>query len=161
MPQKNLWPLGITLVTLTVVGMIIWTVTLALKNPVELENAYMDNYQNVDLNINEIIQAQKHFFSLYAPSIQKLELSESNDRISVHLVKKSDSTPVSDAHITLRLTRPHTTREDIDLGTIDEMRNGLYISKAISFPSKGRWKIQTTISTDDAHGYFEQELYIR
>ncbi|NLU35296.1 MAG: hypothetical protein GXX07_10075, partial [Wolinella succinogenes] len=53
MREKNFWPLGIFLVTMTVVGMIIWTVNLALKNPVELDNSYMSYYQQVDSNINE------------------------------------------------------------------------------------------------------------
>ncbi|CAE09346.1 hypothetical protein WS0185 [Wolinella succinogenes] len=162
MREKNFWPLGIFLVTMTVVGMIIWTVNLALKNPVELDNSYMSYYQQVDSNINEIQQEQKRFWGLYAikPFSSKVEMNLPQG-VSIELLKRETQEGVEGAKVTFRLTRPHTAREDIDLGEGREVGKGVYATPAIQFPKEGRWKLQAMIETSEGKGYFEKELNAR
>ena len=57
-----------TLYPYIVIGMIIgcviacgFTIKIALDNPVEMDTFYMEKYQKVDHNINQILQLQEEF----------------------------------------------------------------------------------------------------
>lgn len=162
MKQRNFWPLGIFLVTMAVVGLIIWTVNLALKNPVELENSYMTYYQDVDGRINEIQRSEKHFWGIYELKGLGYSFALSEPKgITLRLVKREGGADVSGAKATFRLTRPHTAREDIELGEGIELEAGVYATPAITFPKPGRWKLQGRLETDQGEGHFEREISVR
>ncbi|MGP1580045.1 MAG: FixH family protein [Wolinella sp.] len=161
MKQRNFWPMGIVLITMSVVAMIIWTIVVALRNPVELDNSYMSHYQHVDSNINEIQKAQKHFWSLYEiPAFNRKVAMELREGLEFRLLHKGDSTGITGAKITLRLTRPHTAHEDIEPGEAFEREAGHYVTPAIYFPKPGRWILQMMIETPEAKGYFQKELAV-
>lgn len=161
MEQRNFWPLGIVLLTMSVVAMIAWTIVIALRNPVELDNSYMSHYQHVDGNINEIQKAQKYFWSLYEiPLFEHKVTMELSEGLRFRLLRRGDSVGIAGAKITLKLTRPHTAHEDIELGEALEHEAGHYSTPVIHFPKPGRWILQMMIEISEAKGYFQKELVV-
>lgn len=63
--SKTFWPYGIALSIVAIVIACIVTIVIALKNPVQMDNFYMDRYQNVDENISEIHDSQRRFDSKF------------------------------------------------------------------------------------------------
>lgn len=69
MQEKNYWTLGI--IGILIFGVIIVTLSIfiAMKNPVQNENAFFSTKNIIDEQINQIIQEHNQFISLYKPKI--------------------------------------------------------------------------------------------
>jgi hypothetical protein len=69
--EINYWPYAIVGMILTVVLLGIWTIKVAVSNPVQLDNSYMMTYQDVDENINEILAKQQAFDARYSVDLSR------------------------------------------------------------------------------------------
>ncbi len=161
-PEKkeiNFWPYTIVGMILTVVMLSAWTIKVALKNPVQLENSYMMKYQDVDDNINEILAKQRTFDSKYTVSLDSNRLVNGENRVEVRLADKSGM-PVSGAKIKVLLTRPDTAQYDIEL---DEFTytDGRYLSREFTIRKSGRWNIVAKVEIGGDEGYKKYKTFVK
>jgi nitrogen fixation protein FixH len=134
-----------------------WTIKIALDNPVEMDTFYMEKYQKVDQNINEIIELQAKFDVAFDLGYSTEQFTIGQNSISLTLKEKSGKV-VSDATITLMLSRPETNKDNKTLKPTSS-ENGTYTFGPFDINKPGRWQILTKIEKGDFKGYHKNEAY--
>lgn len=157
--EVNYWPYAIVGMILTVVMLGIWTIKVAVSNPVQESDAYMMKYQDVDENINEILAKQQAFFAKYDIDLSANKLHLGENRVVVAVSGKNDGAPVPDATIVGKVTRPTTNREDIELKNF-VFRDGRYVSEPFELKRAGRWNIQVQVKIGPDVGYTTYKTFI-
>ncbi|WP_457594336.1 FixH family protein [Hydrogenimonas sp.] len=157
--EINFWPYAIVGMILTVVMLSVWTIKVALKNPVQLENSYMMKYQDVDDNINEILLKQRAFDAKYSVSLEGNRLQRQGNRVSVVLTDKAGA-PLEGAEIVALVTRPDSTEYDIRLNRFT--REGVeYRSETFDLPKDGRWNIVVRIKAGRDEGFKTYKTFVK
>lgn len=157
--EINYWPYAIVGMILTVVLLGIWTIKVAVSNPVQLDNNYMMNYQDVDANINEILAKQKVFDSKYRVDLTQNRLKIGENRVVVALTDIHGN-PVADAEIVAIVARPTTLKGEKKLGTFK--RDGkLYVSDTFVLERGGRWNIQVKVVVGNDIGYKTYKTFVK
>ena len=80
--KKTYWPhmiLGFLAIGITL-GY--WTIKSASSMPVQESNQYMLKYQMADITINEVLESQKIFDSLYTIEIQDIQTMVMTDNVN-------------------------------------------------------------------------------
>ena len=144
MKERNYWPHFILALVVFAVVLGVWTVKVALDNPVELDNSYMAHYRDLDENFYKIEQARRAFDKSYRVELLNKKL-ERNTTIRVR-VTDLNGTPVPNATVELLITRPDTSKHDIK--TTARYNDGLYEAN-VSLPLEGRWNIITRTAIDE------------
>ena len=152
-----------------------WTVKHAIKAPVHEANEYMLKYQTAETDINQIIEAQKRFDSRYNLELIGMKksdfkpvhlkrkpglivaLNEKND-IAYKVTDKSGN-PVTDANVTLLLTRPFTAKQDQMFKNIKSDSEGIYRVKNVKLPEPGRYILRVRVQKGDAVGFKDTAGY--
>lgn len=147
-----------------------WTVKHAIGMPVHESNEYMMKYQNADLDANKIEEAQALFNQHYKIELDDMKLSNfkpehlkrkagkivalsSVNRISYSVVDRSGNV-VSDANVSLLLTRPHTEKED-QLFKKLPFEDGHYILDKLTLKNPGRYILRVRVQKGKAIGYMD------
>ncbi|ARU49623.1 FixH family protein [Sulfurospirillum diekertiae] len=147
-----------------VVGMIIGcviacaiTVKIAMDHPVEMDTFYMEKYQKVENNINEIIELQGKFDTQFnlAYSTEKFEMGQNS--ITLKLTDKS-GVAVNNANITMMLSRPDSNKDNKQL-LPSKVENGNYTFGPFEINKPGRWQILSKINVGEFKGYHKNEAY--
>lgn len=146
------WPIIIALSILGVVGLSVMTVKIALNNPVEMSDYQMQNYHDVDANINETIEKQIAFDRKYVIRYITPQLSEKEAVISYRIEDKNGSA-VNDAKLEVILTRPDTVKDNITLSGM-KVSEGNYSFDAVSLPKPGRWDIMAKVNVGNDQRYY-------
>ncbi len=63
--EANYWPHAIVLSIFFVIGLCVWTVKVAIENPVEEDYSYFLKYQTVNAEINKILINEEAFNKKY------------------------------------------------------------------------------------------------
>ncbi len=147
-----------------VVGMIIgcviacgFTVKIAIDNPVEMDTFYMEKYQKVENNINEIMELQGKFDAKFdlAYSTEKFVMGQNS--ITLKLTDKSGEA-INNANITMMLSRPDSNKENKQL-LPSNVENGNYTFGPFEINKPGRWQILSKIELGEFKGYHKNEAY--
>jgi hypothetical protein len=175
--KRNYWPflfIGIFSFTLY---MIIWTIYNSTQSPVYQDESFLNSYQNVDGNFNEIAFANQHFLEQYdfelkvndqtfpltyedifysqrvieAKSEHKNALNVQNNHIVVVIKNKSNQQIIDNAKISMRVMTPTNNSNDLDLENF-QFSNNVYETQ-FSLPNKGNFNITGVITIDDKKGY--------
>ncbi len=141
------WPIGIFLAIMAVVAMGAWTIGVANSNPVIMDDFYFDKYQDVELNYNEIQKSQMAFDKKYNIS-KNLDNFKLGDNELVLKIVTKDNQPVEDANITVKITRPISNKEDMNLNVIS-IKNGNYKLSPFEIKSEGRWQILSKVQVGE------------
>ncbi|SFO93268.1 FixH family protein [Hydrogenimonas thermophila] len=157
--EINYWPYAIVGMILTVVILGIWTIKVAVNNPVQLDNSYMMKYQDVDENINEIMAKQKLFDLKYQIDLSSNKLKIGKNKVVVNLISK-DSNIINNPEITVVVTRPTTTQYDIHLNNF-EFNGKSYISEEFEVKNGGRWNIEVRVKIGEDIGYKTYKLFVK
>ncbi|WOE70089.1 FixH family protein [Hydrogenimonas thermophila] len=157
--EINYWPYAIVGMILTVVILGIWTIKVAVNNPVQLDNSYMMKYQDVDENINEIMAKQKLFDLKYQIDLSSNKLKIGKNKVVVNLISK-DSNIINNPEITVVVTRPTTTQYDIHLNNF-EFNGKSYISEEFELKNGGRWNIEVRVKIGEDIGYKTYKLFVK
>ena len=93
--ERNYWPHSIIAGILFIIGACVLTIVIAVKNPVEMDTFYMEKYQKVDENINEIIALQEKFNAKFdlRYSTESFVIGENN--IAITLIDKQTNKEVA------------------------------------------------------------------
>ncbi len=158
--ERNYWPHAIVISIFLIIGACVWTIIIALDNPVEMDDFYLQKYQDVDKNINLIIKKQKDFFTKYniVNKTQKFDLNKKNN-IVCSLIDKNSSKKIENAKVIFHLTRPETTK--LDKTIVASLVDGEYIAKDVELKKLGRWqlKVKATIGSNEGFKEYEYEVY--
>jgi len=142
----NFWPY---LVISMIVGSIIassWTIKIAVTNPVQQSNLFLENYHITDKNINEIIADQLIFNSKYKLDISNLHFSETKIYGNISITENEQ---VVETEFQTLITRPETTKLDT------QIENGTFDFK---ITKSGRWLIYIKADVQNLTGYYYLEL---
>lgn len=154
--NPKVWPIGISLSILAVAGFCVWTVRVAMANPVELDNTYFASYRDLDMNANKIIIEQQKFDKRYNINIEKKDFIIGENSLEIKLSDKQNKS-VDDATIDVVITRPFTTRTDKTLELLSA-KDGIYKFKPFKIEQLGRWQIQSKIAVNDLTAYNKLEV---
>ena len=144
-PKANYWPHSIVLAIFGVAGLCVWTVKMAVNNPVELDSFYFDSYQNVEQNYNDIITKQKAFDAKYSVEIPKDNFTIGMNTLVLGVNEIESAKAIDDANISLVITRPDTQRFDKKPKLIS-VKNGLYTFENFDIQKLGRWQIMSKVT---------------
>ncbi len=157
--EINYWPYAIVGMILTVVVLGIWTIKVAVSNPVQVERSYMMSYQDVDENINEILAKQRAFEAKYNIDLSQNRLKIGQNRVKIVLMDKAGN-PVESAKIVAIVTRPTTLKEDIELKNF-ESRHGEYLSEPFELKRQGRWNIEVKVVIGEDVGFKTYKTFVK
>ncbi|ATB70480.1 FixH family protein [Sulfurospirillum diekertiae] len=147
-----------------VIGMIIgcvigcaYTIKIAIDNPVEMDTFYMEKYQKVENNINEIMALQEKFDTKFdlAYSTEKFVIGQNS--ITLKLTDKS-GVAVNNANIIMMLSRPDSNKDNKQL-LPSKVENGNYTFGPFEINKPGRWQILSKIELGEFKGYHKNEAY--
>lgn len=178
MKKRNLWPLlFIGLFTFTL-GMIIWTISSAIKTPVHEDKTFLESYQTIDTKFNEMLISNEAFKKKYVfnitindntmglttkdlyysqrvleeKSTHKDLLKKGQNNIVIK-VYNNEKQYVKNATIRFRVTKATNNKADMDFSN-DSSKSEIFES-LVNIPIEGNWNITGTVSTQDgSKGYF-------
>jgi nitrogen fixation protein FixH len=146
------WPWIIGLSTIAVIGFAVATIKMAIKNPVELSDYGMQSYHTYDDNANDIINAKIAFDQKYTVGFLTQQLLEKKS-VLIYEVKDKMGKAIDDAKVEVVLTRPDTTKFDLNL-TNPSIQEGKYTFNPIDLPKQGRWDIMAKITIGKDQRYY-------
>jgi len=155
--ERNYWPHTIVAMIIACIVACGWTIKIALDNPVEMDTFYMEKYQKVDQNINEIIELQAKFDAAFDLTYSTEQFVMGQNSIILSLKDKSGKA-INDASVTLMLSRPETNKDNNTMKP-KSVENGLYTFGPFEINKLGRWQILTKIEKGDFKGYHKNEAY--
>ncbi len=155
--RVNYWPHAIILAICGVGGLCVWTVNIAVHNPIELDSFYFDSYQNVELNYNDIIKKQKAFDKKYQVVVPHDELTYEKENTLVLDVKTLEGAAVDDANVTIVLTRPDTNKFDKKPKLLS-VKEGHYTFAPFVADKLGRWQILSKVTIGELTSFNKLEV---
>jgi len=157
--EKNWWPHAIVLILCFMVFACAMVVKIAIDNPVQMDSFYLEEYQQVNENINEIRAKQKVFeenFKLEYKT-KKFTIGNNNSfKISIKNIK--DQTIVQNAEIKLVISRPDSNDYNQEF-TLKSAKNGIFIFEGIKAELPGRWQVLTKVKIGDKSSFNQYEVY--
>ena len=155
--ERNYWPHTIIAMIVACIIACGWTIKIALDNPVEMDTFYMEKYQKVDQNINEIIELQTKFDAAFDLSYSTEQFVMGQNTMTLKLTDKSGKV-VNNATITMMLSRPETNKDNKQMKP-SNVENGLYTFGPFDIQKPGRWQILSKIEMGEFKGYHKSEAY--
>jgi len=157
--EKNYWPHAIVVVLCFMVFACAMVVKIAMDNPVQMDSFYLEKYQQVDENINEILTKQKEFEENFTLSYgtKKFTMGKDNSfKMSIKNLK--DQSVVENAEITLVISRPDSNEFNQEF-RLQKATNGVFVFDGIKTEKPGRWQILTKIKIGDMSSFNQYEVY--
>lgn len=156
--KRNYWPHAIIMGIILIIIACIWTVIIALDNPVEMDSYYLEKYQKVDKNINDIIKKQKIFFKKYDVEFHTKKLNLGKPSIvSFSIVDKDNNENLQKAEIMMLLTRPDSNKFNQEFKA-QNAKDGKFTFENIVVDKPGRWQFKTKIKSGEFEGFYEHEV---
>ena len=146
------WPIIIAVSIVGIIGACVWTIKVALNNPVELSDYGMQGYHDYDANANDIIEAKIAFDRKYVIALMTPQISEKGTLIEYNLSDKAGQA-INNAAIEVILTRPDETKHNINL-TNPKIADGKYTFAPVDLPKAGRWDIMAKITVGSDQRYY-------
>ncbi len=152
----NFWPYAIITSIFAVMGMCVWTVNVAINNPVEEDYSYFLKYQAVNEDINDILVKEKAFNEKYNVVLSNKNFTIGQNSFELKVTDK-EGTPIDVAKIKVGITRPHTSKEDQDLKFLSE-NNGVYKFEPFEIKDLGRWQIVSRVTVGEVEAFQKLEV---
>lgn len=176
--EKTYWPHMIVGFLFMAIALGYWTIKSASSMPVQESNTYMQKYQLVDININEMIAKKEAFDRDFTIELldkksivnednkhsnlkkfEYIELRQGKNSFQFYIKNLGDAT-LQEPKVSFLLTRPHTRQDDYYIQNIG-LSNGNYSVDGIEISKKGRYVIQFLVDTSDGRiGYFQKDAYL-
>ena len=146
------WPIIIALSIIGIIGACVWTIKVALNNPVEMSEYGMQNYHEYDRDANEIIAAKIAFDKKYAIAFTTPQITEKETIVEYKLTDKAGQA-INTAKVDVILTRPDINKFDVNLSN-PTIAEGKYTFAPIDLPKAGRWDIMAKVSVGSDQRYY-------
>ena len=176
--KKTFWPYGILISIFMIIIACVITIVYASNYPVYEDDFYFEKYQNVKDNYDEIEKKEKVFnenfvFDLkgdykkvvIGPKTHKLAyVLNADDKNIKFELKKITKNNFDIKDIVIKLTRPHTNKQDkILIAKKDEKISKTNIEIFdVSLPKleKGRWQIKAKIENENLSMFKSFDLLV-
>lgn len=158
--KGRLWPIAIVLSIVAVVLLCVYTVMVAISKPVEPSDRFMQDYHSADNNINDIIANRIAFDKHYSLTILPMQLKKGENIVNFEIKEKSNGKPVGNATLSLKLTRPDSTKSDVVPKSINYV-DGIYKATIDDLPLEGRWDIMVKVNIGKFQRYYEYKADTR
>ncbi len=156
--NKSFWPYGIILAILAVVIMGAGTIMIAVKHPVQMDEAYLDkHYQDVDGHINEIMESQKLFRKQYKIILSNTKFKIGQNSLNINILDKYSKRHVDNMKVSVKITRPDSDKFDIKLKSKDGKDKG-YLFPKFDIDKYGRWIVLIRASNGKIEGFLKREI---
>lgn len=175
--KRNYWPYLFIAIFSFTLYMVFWTVYNATKTPIQQDDAFLNSYQSVDANFNEIAFSNKKFLEKYDfellvnkqafdLSFQDLYYSQrviekksdhkntlflKNNTISISIKDRVSKEAVENAQISIRVMAPTNNKNDTNLENFT-FSNNIYSSQ-FSLRNIGNFNITGVITIGEQKGY--------
>jgi hypothetical protein len=155
--KANYWPHFIVLAIFGVAGLCVWTVKIAVNNPVEMDSFYFDSYYNVDQDINNIILKQQAFDKKYSVTLPRKNFKLGINHITLKVNDLETGKGVDDANVTVVITRPNTQRLDKKPKQLSS-QDGRYTFEPFEIQNLGRWQIMSKVTIGELTTFKKLEV---
>lgn len=155
--KANYWPHFIVASIFGVAGLCVWTVKIAVEHPVEMDSFYFDSYQNVDQDYNNIILQQQAFDKKYSVDIANNNFIIGMNSLTVSIKDLAGEKVISDANVTVVITRPDTQRLDKKPKVLS-VYNGVYTFSNFDIQKLGRWQIMSKVTIGELTTFKKLEV---
>lgn len=155
--ERNYYPHAIIAIILGMVFTCGWVIKIAVSHPVELDTFYMEKYQKVDRDINEILELQQKFDAAFNLGYSTDKFVIGQNTITLKLTDKNGQA-VNDAKALLMISRPETNQANKELSP-SKVENGEYTFGPFEITKPGRWQILSKIDVGEYKGYHKTEAY--
>lgn len=174
------WPLSIIGIFIFLAFMLFGILYISLVYvPVNKENVYLMDYQQVDKEYNDIFEAQKAFDEHYAIRINTKALSTepvetiraNGEKVAFEhafsigtpsflevVLQGKQGETVDNAKITVLLTRYETAKFDKVVAVSSE-KAGTYLAEPFVIEQAGRWKVIVRAEVNGFTGYAERGVF--
>ncbi|MBD3806996.1 FixH family protein [Sulfuricurvum sp.] len=146
------WPIIIAVSIVGIIGACVWTIKVAINNPVEMSEYGMQSYHEYDRDVNDIIEAKIAFDQKYSISFVTPQITAKGTVVEYNLTDKSGRA-VNNGQIDVVLTRPNENKYDINLSN-PTVVEGRYIFAPVDLPKLGRWDIMAKVSVGSDQRYY-------
>ena len=149
MAKNSFWPYGIVLSIVAIILACAATIVVAIKNPVEMDSAYMQTHQSVDENITFIKESETRFdekFDLkFEPEFKGLQ-----GKFKFLLTPKNGE--ISSLGYEILLTRPQTNKDNKTLNA--SWQENELVSESVGL-KEGRWQLLLRLSDKQDTRYYK------
>ncbi|PLY04291.1 MAG: hypothetical protein C0625_16540 [Arcobacter sp.] len=178
--KRNYWPLLFISIFSFTFGMIVWTISSAVKVPVNEDEAFLKSYHELDRGFNDVISSNTKFLDKYNFNIKinkndfGLVLSDmflsqrvmeekskhkntfinGKNSITILIKDKKSGKKIDNAELLFRISRPTNHNNTMDFKNEDfKIVNNGYILD-LELPLKGNWNATGSFKVGDDTGYF-------
>jgi nitrogen fixation protein FixH len=147
----------ILLATVFLTGLFV-ALNISFSTPIEMADDYQMGYQELEKKYDDIMNKQKLFDEKYESSVESdTEFAMHGNSVAVRVVDKSGRS-VDNANVTAYITRPDTTKLNINLPKF-RYEHGRYASSAFDLPKEGRWLVCVKVQIGDTVKYINFERW--
>jgi len=153
-------PIIIGLVSLATVFLsgLFYVLNISFSTPIEMADDYHMGYQELEKKYSDIVSKQKLFDEKYQSSIQASEkFAMHGNSISIKVSDKFGHA-IDNADVTAYITRPDTTKLNIDLPRF-KSEHGQYTSSLFDLPKEGRWIVCVKVQIGNSMKYINFERW--
>lgn len=175
--RTNYWPESVAAILIAAVFLLSWTIYKTGVMPVQEDNSFMTDYQDVDMRSDELLVANREFFNRFEIAISSpydiWELQQEfykkrgmtsklidPDEDLILQVRGIDGGTVEGASLEVLMSRPTTRVDDYAIDTKD-LGEGKFLLSGIEFDKPGRWQLIIQAGVDEYRGFKNKELYIQ
>lgn len=157
--ERNYWPHSIVAGIIFIIISCAVTIKIALDNPVEMDSFYLEKYQSVDRNYNEIMAKQKLFDAAYALEYgERKFIMGKEEMVTLKIKDKQSGKYLQKADITLMLTRPETNANNKEMSA-SAITDGAFTFGPMVVEKPGRWQLLAKVKVGDFEGFNKYEVY--
>ena len=157
--EKNYWPHAIVASIVFIVISCALTIKIALDNPVEMDSFYLEKYQSVDRNFNDIMEKQKAFDQAYVLEygVRKFTMGK-EETVALKIKDKQKGTYLDNAEVVLMLTRPETNANNKEMRA-SKTTDGAFLFGPITVDKPGRWQLLAKVKVGVLEGFNKYEVF--
>ncbi len=147
----KIWPYSIASLIVLVFLFCVATVIITSQADIQYSDLYMNDYQQVNGDVNDIIEAKIAFNKKYKVEWLSDGLSV-EDTVLKFIVRDLDSNPVNNAKFKVIMNRPES---DIKIDLEEPVVSaGIYTFKSVKLPKEGKWDIMAKVDVDKFYRFY-------
>ncbi|MDO4674229.1 FixH family protein [Campylobacter sp.] len=174
--KKTFWPYGIVLSILAIVAACVATIIFASQYPVYEDDSFFLSYQEVKDDYDKIELKQENFEKNFSLRLEdkglERRLIDTKRKREAYVLNDSNLTLIlakqqgggfdfKDLNLTVKLTRPHTSEDDVFLqGLGEQTAMGMLYSFILPPLTKGRWQLKVKAENEQILGFKSFEFFV-